>query len=73
MKAKEIRQMSNDDIHKQIIYLKKELFDNKLKLDLSKLKNTSNVRKIKKTIARLKTIMKENEIFDKNNSKFNKI
>jgi large subunit ribosomal protein L29 len=61
MDTKEIRKLSKQEMQKRIVFLQKELFDNKIKLDLSKIKDTSIIKKIKKEIARIKTILKEKE------------
>ncbi|KAB8121979.1 MAG: 50S ribosomal protein L29 [Candidatus Phytoplasma cynodontis] len=59
MKIEEIRKLSEKQIEDKIFVIQKELFDKKIKLDLSKLKDTSVIRKYKKTIARMKTVLNE--------------
>ncbi|MDV3167846.1 MAG: 50S ribosomal protein L29 [Candidatus Phytoplasma stylosanthis] len=59
MRIKEIRLMKEEDINQKIIFYKKELFETKIKLDLAKSKDTSIVRKIKKNIARMQTVLNE--------------
>nr|AFN02596.1 ribosomal protein L29 ['Vitis vinifera' yellows phytoplasma] len=67
MMIKEIRKMSVDEMNKKIINLKEELFDAKLNLNLVKLKDTSRIRKIKKNIRQIKTIIREKEMSKINN------
>ncbi|MDV3196240.1 MAG: 50S ribosomal protein L29 [Candidatus Phytoplasma stylosanthis] len=62
MRIKEIRLMKEEDVNQKIIFYKKELFETKIKLDLAKSKDTSIVRKIKKNIARMKTVLNEKKL-----------
>ncbi|QTX02785.1 50S ribosomal protein L29 [Candidatus Phytoplasma luffae] len=62
MKMKELRTIPKEELETKIFSLKKELFFVKLKLDLAKYKNTADVRKLKKDIARIKTILNEKKI-----------
>lgn len=62
MTIKEIRKMSIDEMNKKNVSLKKELFDVRIQLNLVKLKDTSRIRKIKKIIRQIKTIIREEEI-----------
>ncbi|MDC9031977.1 50S ribosomal protein L29 [Columbia Basin potato purple top phytoplasma] len=62
MTIKEIRKMSIDEMNKKYVSLKKELFDARIQLNLVKLKDTSRIRKIKKIIRQIKTIIREEEI-----------
>lgn len=62
MTIKEIRKMSIDEMNKKYVSLKKELFDARIQLNLVKLKDTSSIRKIKKIIRQIKTIIREEEI-----------
>ncbi|TVY12351.1 50S ribosomal protein L29 [Candidatus Phytoplasma pini] len=62
MKIKDIRNMTKEEMNNKIISLKKDLLDARFRLDLVKLKDTSCIRKIKINIARIKTILKEQEI-----------
>ncbi|MDO8057237.1 50S ribosomal protein L29 [Candidatus Phytoplasma gossypii] len=59
MKINEIRKMGMDEIFKKLEYFQKEYFGKHLQLGLSKLKDTSVIRKIRKNIARLKTVIRE--------------
>ncbi|WCA22312.1 50S ribosomal protein L29 [Candidatus Phytoplasma oryzae] len=65
MKIQEIRKLSDQEIKDKIIILKKELFDKKIQLELSKFKDSSVIKKNKKTISRMKTVIREREIVKK--------
>lgn len=62
MKIKDVRKMTNEELNAKILHFKKELFDTKLQLELSKTKNTSRVRKIRIIIAQIKTILNERKL-----------
>ena len=55
MKAKEIRQMTDEEIAKQIDDNRKEIFQLRLQAQTSELKNTARIRNLRKDIARLET------------------
>ncbi|MDT8336428.1 MAG: 50S ribosomal protein L29 [Candidatus Izemoplasmatales bacterium] len=61
MYAKEIREMDTATILNEIDNLKKELFDLRFKQATGQLENTARVSIIKKTIARMKTVLTERE------------
>lgn len=62
MKAKDIRNLTTTEIEKEIKEAKKQLFNLRFQLATGQLEETANIRKVKKTIARLKTIVREREI-----------
>ncbi|OHE40151.1 MAG: 50S ribosomal protein L29 [Tenericutes bacterium GWF2_57_13] len=55
----EIRKMDNAAILKEIDTLKKELFDLRFKHATGQLENTARLNTVKKSIARMKTILTE--------------
>ncbi len=59
MQAKDIRDMDTTKINQEIIDLKKELFDLRFQQATGQLENTARIGKVKKTIARMKTILNE--------------
>ncbi|HQN74651.1 MAG: 50S ribosomal protein L29 [Candidatus Izemoplasmatales bacterium] len=61
MYAKEIREMDTATILNEIENLKKELFDLRFKQATGQLENTARISTIKKTIARMKTVLTERE------------
>ncbi|HEY1014142.1 MAG TPA: 50S ribosomal protein L29 [Herpetosiphonaceae bacterium] len=62
MKASELREMSNGDLEKLIGDSKEELFNLRFQKSVGKLTNTSRAREVKKTIARVKTILNERKL-----------
>ena len=59
MKKQEIKKLSKDEIIKNIDKFKKDLFNFRFQKINSQLTNPSKIGEIKKTIARLKTTLKE--------------
>ena len=59
MKQKEIKKLSKDEIMKNIDKLKKDLFNFRFQKINTQVTNPSKIGETKKTIARLKTTLKE--------------
>lgn len=59
MLANDIRKMDTTKINEEIVELKRELFDLRFKQATGQLENTARISKVKKTIARMKTILNE--------------
>lgn len=59
MRANEIREMDTAKINDEIKALKKELFDLRFQQATGQLENTARVGKVKKAIARMKTVLTE--------------
>ena len=59
MKASEIRKMSKNDIEKKIVELKTELFELRMKQATGNLDKPHKINELRKTIARLKTVLNE--------------
>ena len=59
MKTKEIRDLNTDDLKKQIEETHQELFNLRFRLATKQLVNHREVRRVKRNIARLETILKE--------------
>ena len=62
MKANEIRKLSTEEINKKIAESKEELFKLRMKQATGSLENPARIRELRKTVARLKTILREREI-----------
>ena len=62
MNVEEIRALSNDELERQLEASHKELFELRFRLATRQLVNHREVHRVKKEIARLKTIMKEREL-----------
>ena len=61
MNASEIRKMSVEDINKKIVELKSELFDLRMKQATGNLDKPHKINELRKTIARLKTVLNEKD------------
>ena len=59
MLAKEIRDWKTAEINDKIVELKKELFDLRFQQATGQLENTARISKLKKAIARMKTVLTE--------------
>ena len=59
MKTNEIRKLSTEEINKKIAESKEELFNLRMKQATGSLENPSRIRELRKTVARLKTILRE--------------
>ncbi len=57
--ANDIRAWDTAKINSEITTLKKELFDLRFQQATGQLENTARIRKVKKTIARMKTVLNE--------------
>ena len=66
MKASEMKQLSTAELETKLKDLKAELFNLRFQLAINQLDNPMRVSAVKKDIARVKTVLRENEI---NNSK----
>ncbi|MEA4875953.1 MAG: 50S ribosomal protein L29 [Anaerorhabdus sp.] len=64
MNVKEIREKSNEELLKDIESLKEELFNLRFQQATGQLENPTRMRDIKKTIARIKTIITERTLSD---------
>ncbi len=62
MKVKEIRALSDEELKKQLEAAHQELFDLRFRLSTKQLVNHRELPRVKKEIARLKTIMRQREL-----------
>lgn len=62
MKAKELREKSPQDLQTQLVDLKGELFRLRFQLATGQLENPMRIREVKKSIAQIKTILREEEL-----------
>ncbi len=62
MNAKEIRQSNDSELNQKLKELKEELFNLRFQLAINQLDNPMRIVAVKKDIARIKTILRENEI-----------
>jgi large subunit ribosomal protein L29 len=62
LKLKEVRDLSTEDLTKQIEESHQELFNLRFRLSTKQLVNHREVRRVKRKIARLKTLLTEREL-----------
>jgi len=62
LKVKEIRALNSKELAKQLEAAQQELFDLRLRLATKQLVNHREIPRVKRKIARLKTIMREREL-----------
>ena len=62
MKASEIRDMTAQELENKLDDLKKELFALRFQHTVNQLDNPSRLKAVKKDIAKVKTIIRENEL-----------
>ncbi|MEI6125396.1 MAG: 50S ribosomal protein L29 [Pseudomonadota bacterium] len=68
MKAKEIRELTVDELKHRDKDLKEKYFNLKFQLSTNQLANTAELKQVKKDIARMKTILQEKELESLNRS-----
>lgn len=62
MKANEVRKMSSADLENKLQELKKDLFNLRLQHATNQLDNPIRIAEVKKDIARVKTIIREQQL-----------
>ena len=62
MKLKEFRDLSDSDLAKQLEETHQELFNLRFRLATKQLVNHRELRRVKKKVARLKTLLREREL-----------
>jgi large subunit ribosomal protein L29 len=62
MRASELRDMTQEELQKELNELKSELFKLRFQLVTNQLENPMKLRDVKKNIARVKTVIREREI-----------
>ena len=67
MNVKEIRDKSNTELLQEIESLKEELFNLRFQQATGQLENPSRMKEIRKTIARIKTVITERELSEADN------
>ena len=66
MKASEIRELTADELNSKLADLKAELFNLRFQLAINQLDNPMRISAAKKDIARVKTVIRENELSAEN-------
>lgn len=62
MKAKEIRDLSDVELNQKLTALKEELFNLRFQLATGQLENPARIRDVRKTIARVQTVIRERQL-----------
>lgn len=62
MKVKDIREMTTEELNVKLFDLKKELFNLRFRNATNQLENPLEIANVKKTIARVKTVIREREL-----------
>lgn len=62
MKAEELRDMTTVEIEQKIKSFKEELFNLRFQLATAQLDNPTQIRAVRKSIARAKTVLREREL-----------
>lgn len=62
MKAKEVRELTSQELTQKLDNLKGDLFNLRFQLATGQLENPMRIRQVRKDIARVKTIMREREL-----------
>ena len=62
MKIKDIRDLGIEELETQILDLKKELFNLRFQHATNQLDNPMRIVEVKKSIARIKTVIREREL-----------
>ncbi len=65
MQIKEIRELTTEEMVAKEKEFKKELFNLRFQLATGQLENTAQLKQVRKSIARIKTVMREQELSGK--------
>ena len=68
MAIKDFKELSLSELNKKLADLKDELFHLRFQLAINQLENPMSIVAVKKDIARVKTVIRENEIKNSNNA-----
>ncbi len=62
MKINEVRELSSEELNQKIYSLKEELFNLRRKKAVGQLENLAEIKRVRKDIARVYTVLKEREL-----------
>lgn len=62
MKASKVRELTMEELEQKLAELKGELFNLRFQHATNQLENPMRIKEVKKTIARIKTILREKEL-----------
>lgn len=61
MNAKDVKAKTNDELNTELAQLSKEVFNLRFQKASGQLENTARVREVRRTIARIKTVLGERQ------------
>jgi large subunit ribosomal protein L29 len=62
VKAKKVRELTDDELNRKVSDYKEELFNLRFQLATGQLDNPMRIRDVRKNIARCKTVLRQREI-----------
>jgi len=62
MKASDFRKLSDEELQDRLVDLKGELFNLRFQHAVNQLENPGRLKEVKRDIARVKTLIRENEL-----------
>ncbi|MBC9785261.1 50S ribosomal protein L29 [Heliobacillus mobilis] len=62
MKAKELQDLSTEELNKKLVDFKDELFRLRFQLATQQLENPMRIREVRKNIARTQTVLRQREL-----------
>lgn len=62
MKAKDIRELTDEELEQKLIEMKTELFNLRFQLATGQLNNPVRLREVRKDIARIQSVLREKEL-----------
>ncbi|HHY31640.1 MAG TPA: 50S ribosomal protein L29 [Firmicutes bacterium] len=62
MKVKDIRDLTSEELQRRLESLKEELFNLRFQVATGQLDNPMRMREVRKTIAQVKTVLREREL-----------
>jgi large subunit ribosomal protein L29 len=62
VEAREIREWTNQEIEQRIDEAQRELFTLRRQVDLGRLEDSNQIKRVKRDVARMKTILREREL-----------
>lgn len=62
MKGKEVHELTAAELNTKLTELKAELFNLRFQLAINQLENPNRIKAVKKDIARIKTVLRANEL-----------
>ena len=65
MKVSEIREMNLEELHRKVNDLKEELFNLRFQHEIGQLENPNKMKRTRRDIAQVKTIIRETELKNK--------